>query len=153
MSNKTIISTICLLAVFACTNAIYAQNAPEDLAKKFFTDFETQGSAKALDNLYSTNKWMSHTGDIMRNLKSKLSELNEDFVGKYYGHERLVKKELANSFVLISYLVKYERQPVRFTFEFYKPNDKWITYSFQFDTEVDDEIESAAKLFYLELKN
>ena len=48
-------------------------------------------------------------------------------------------------------MVKYDRQPMRFTFKLYKPNDKWILFSFKIDVDLDDELEQAAKLYYLNL--
>jgi hypothetical protein len=53
--------------------------------------------------------------------------------------------------MLYSYLVKYDRQPLRFIFKFYKPNDKWVLYSYALDDSLDDEIQEAAKLYYLNL--
>ncbi|MFT4848671.1 MAG: hypothetical protein ACI83B_001206, partial [Sediminicola sp.] len=34
-----------------------------------------------------------------------------------------------------------------------KPNDEWLTYSFQYDGNLDTEIEEAAKLYYLNMQN
>ncbi len=126
-----------------------AQTSPEQMVETFFVNYEKDGASIALDNLYSTNKWMSRAKDAIENLKNQLEGLNEDFVGKYYGYELIVEKRLSESYVLLSYLVKYERQPIRFTFQFYKPNDVWLIYSFQFDGDIDEEIEEAAKLNHL----
>ena len=61
------------------------------------------------------------------------------------------KKKFAESFELYSYMVKYDRQPIRFIFKFYKPNDEWVLYSYALDDNLDTEIQEAAKLYYLEL--
>jgi len=71
-------------------------------------------------------------------------------LGKYHGFEKIVRKELGESLVLESYLVKYDRQPLRFTFKFYKPNDKWILFNFQYDEDVDEELSESASVFYIE---
>jgi hypothetical protein len=34
---------------------------------------------------------------------------------------------------------------VRFEFQFYRPQDKWIVYSFAFDVEFMDEVQAAAR--------
>jgi len=130
-----------------------AQTSPKEMADIFFKDYKNNGASIALDNLYSTNKWMDRATDAIANLKSQLEGLNEDYVGKYYGYELIVEKHLAESYVLLSYLVKYDRQPIRFTFQFYKPKDMWVIYSFKFDGNIDDEIEEAGKLNYLDLNN
>lgn len=49
-----------------------------------------------------------------------------DYIGKYYGYEIITTKKFSESFELHSYLVKSDRQPIRFIFKFYKPNDKWV---------------------------
>lgn len=126
------------------------QQTPEELTIQFFTTFETQGSSEALDELYATNQWMSRSADAISNVKSQLNGLNEEYVGKYYGYEKIMEKSLGNSYVLISYLVKYDRQPIRFTFQYYKPQNDWVVYGFKFDGNIDAEIEAAANLQYLD---
>ncbi|MBC3759043.1 hypothetical protein H7U19_11540 [Hyunsoonleella sp. SJ7] len=128
-----------------------SQNSPNDISEQFFRDFTEKGVSEAIDNLYRTNKWMGRAGDAIIQLKSQMEGLNEDYVGKYYGKELLFEKRLTDSYVLLSYLVKYERQPLRFTFQFYKPNDKWVVYSFKFDGGISEEIEEAAKLYNFRL--
>lgn len=129
------------------------QNTPEEIVSKFFTEYKNDGSSKALDNLYANNQWMNRATDAIANLKQQLKTLNEDYVGKYYGYELIVEKRLSNSFILMSYLVKFDRQPIRFTFQFYKPDNEWRTHSFKYDGSIDDEIEESAKVYYLDLKN
>ncbi|MEM9932113.1 MAG: hypothetical protein AAF824_00815, partial [Bacteroidota bacterium] len=109
------------------------------------------GSSYALDELYKTNKWFARSADGIAKVKRQLEGLNEDFVGKYYGYEFIVRKDFANCYTLISCLGKYDRQPIRFTFQFYKPQESWTIYSFQYDDTFDDELEEAAKLYYLNL--
>jgi hypothetical protein len=129
----------------------YSQDSPQDIVDKFFKEFETKGSSYALDNLYKPNKWISRNADAIMQLKSQISELNEDYVGKYYGSEFILEKKLTDSYILMSYLVKYERQPIRFTFHFYKPNKEWIIYSFKYDGAISEEIEETAKLYNFRL--
>jgi len=142
--------TSVLILFFGILN-IAAQTNPKDIASDFFVNYQKDGASVALDNLYSTNKWMERATDAITNLKSQLEGLNEDYVGKYYGYELLGEKKIAESYVLLSYLVKFDRQPIRYTFQFYKPNDKWVVYSFKFDANIDDEIEESAKLYYLNI--
>jgi len=151
MKKNKISRCILILPIYLMTLNAFAQKTPNDLATKFFSDYEQNGVSIALDNLYNTNKWVIRSTDAIVKLKNQMEGLNEDFVGKYYGYELIVEKKLTNSFLLQSYLVKFDRQPIRYTFEFYKPNDQWMIFSLQFDGNLDDEIEQAAKLYYLEL--
>jgi hypothetical protein len=42
--------------------------------------------------------------------------------------------------------VKYDKQPVRFIFIFYKPKTTWNIYTFQFNTNLDEELTNAASV-------
>lgn len=143
------VTSILIIALFFLSNTGNAQSTPTEIVDTFFKDYVKSGSSIAIDNLYSTNKWMTRSADAIVNLKSQMEGLNDDYVGKYYGYELIVEKRLTESFILLSYLVKYDRQPLRFTFQFYKPNDTWMIFSFQYDGNMDEEIEEAAKLYYL----
>ncbi len=140
-----------LILVFFITLVSFSQTQPKDKAELFFKEFKENGSSVALDNLYNSNKWISRSGDALIQLKSQMEALNEDYVGKYYGEELMFQKKLTDSYVLLSYLVKYDRQPLRFTFHFYKPDDKWVIYSFKFDASIGEEIEESAKLYNFRL--
>lgn len=142
---------ILLLILFTVSPIILAQSTPKDIAANFFVKYESDGASAAIDQLYKTNKWMERATDAITKLKNQLEGLKEDYVGEYYGYELIGTKKLAESYMLMSYLVKFNRQPIRFTFQFYKPNDKWVIYSFKFDANIDDEIEESSKLYYLTL--
>ena len=144
--KKTLLITLFSILSFST----FGQSHPEEIIKKFF-DTYGKNSNKAIDELYATNPWTSRLKDGIENMKKEVNGYTVDYVGKYYGYESITKKQLSESFVLYSYLIRYDRQPMRFTFEFYKPNDKWTLFSFKIDTDLDDEIEQAAKLYYLNL--
>jgi len=67
-------------------------------------------------------------------------------IGMYIGKELIIQRKASNSLVLYSYLVKHEKQPVRFTFMFYKPKNDWVIYRLYFDDQVDNELEESAKI-------
>ncbi len=146
------IKTVLVFALIFNSYLGNAQTNPKEIVNIFFDEFKNKGASIAIDNLYATNKWMDRATDAITNLKSQLEGLNEDYVGKFFGYELILEKHLAESYVLLSYMVKYERQPIRFTFQFYKPSETWFLYSFQFDSNMDVEIEEAAKLNYNNLE-
>ena len=118
--------------------------SPEDYTKKFFADFATN-SDKAIDNIYKLNPHTDGITDAINNMK-KIANTYPSELGNYYGYELITQQKLTNNFVLLSYFIKYDRQPMRFTFEFYKPNDKWLLFSLNFDSNIDEEVEEAAKI-------
>jgi len=129
---------------------IFAQSSPEDMISDFFTTYE-KDAGKAVKNLYATNKWTDRIKDDIDKIIGTVNGFTESYMGKYYGYEIITTKKFSKSFELYSYLIKYDRQPIRFIFKFYKPNDKWVLYSYALDDTLDDEIQEAAKLYYLEL--
>jgi len=149
MKTKLIIIT---LIVAVSTIEIKAQESVESIIETFFENYEKKGAEFCIDELYKTNPWTTRIEDAVNNIKTQLARFNEELVGPYYGYEKILKKQLGESYVLYSYLMKFDRQFLRLTFQFYKPNDKWMLYSFKFDDNYDDEIEEAAKLYYLDLE-
>jgi hypothetical protein len=139
---------VIVMSVFTFTT--YGQTPDEGLIKNFFNGY-SKNPSKSIDDLYATNPWSVRIKDGIENIKKEINSYTEDYVGKYYGYELITKKQFSESFILYSYLVKYDRQPMRFIFKLYKPNDKWTLYSFKVDSDLDVEIEEAAKLYYLNL--
>jgi hypothetical protein len=132
-------------ACFLCTPLFAQQQTPETYISKFFIEYRSS-PATAIDNLYATNVWMSQSQDALTALKTKLNSLTTDVVGNYYGQELINTKQVRGRLKVYSYLLKYDRQPVRFIFKFYKAHDKWMLYGFKFDDDMDAELERAARL-------
>ena len=99
---------------------------------------------KAMDYAFSTNKWMERNIDGVENLKNKFKDLLP-LIGEYYGHQMITQKKIGEDFKLVSYILKYDRQPVRFTFVLYKPNNKWQLQNLNWDVDLDDEIVESAQ--------
>jgi hypothetical protein len=140
---------ILLGLVFLTMNG-FAQQVPQQIIDNFFLAYK-KDAGKAVKELYKTNVWTERIKDDIENVANKLNGFTLDYVGKYHGYELITTKKFSESFELYSYLIKYDRQPIRFTFKFYRPNDTWVLYSFQFDDSFSQEMEEAAKLFYLNL--
>lgn len=142
---------ILLLAItfFACCKTNPDKQA-EEKVKRFFVEYETIGVSKAIDNLYSENKWSHNLDSAINNLKSQLS-LIVGQVGGYNGYDLITEKKAGDSFLQLSYIVKYDRMPIRFSFQFYKPKNEWIIHNFKFDTDVSEEMDKATVLYILNL--
>ncbi|OFY86856.1 MAG: hypothetical protein A3F72_21175 [Bacteroidetes bacterium RIFCSPLOWO2_12_FULL_35_15] len=145
MKKIILFASITLLSLTIC-----GQSNPEDVINSFFKEY-AKNPSKAVEEIYATNPWTARIKDGIETMKNEVNKYTVDYVGKYYGYELITKKQFSESFILYSYMIKYDRQPMRFIFELYKPNDKWALYSFKIDSDLDDEIEQAAKLYYLNL--
>jgi hypothetical protein len=70
-------------------------------------------------------------------------------IGEFYSHQKIKKVSVGNDLVMHSYLVKYDRQPLRFIFTFYRPGDTWRLQNFKYDDSIDEELEEAIKAYRL----
>jgi hypothetical protein len=138
-------------ACIFCSSA-YAQTQPAATAPitgvttyidKFFKTYEKDGTSRAIINIFKTNSLVDSAS--LKGLIAKI-DTTRGLVGMYIGKELIVQRKASNSLVLYSYLVKHEKQPVRFTFMFYKPKNDWVVYRLYFDDQVDNELEESAKI-------
>jgi len=116
---------------------LLAQETPQHLIDHFFTTYpDNQG--KAVVDLYKTNVWTKNAQKEIDNVVNTINSLTRDFVGEYYGKELISTITLTDSYKIYTYLVKYDRQPIRFTFNFYKADQKWVLYSFNLSDDLSD---------------
>ena len=142
--------TYLILVSLFMSIGLQAQTQERNITAKFFQLFEKDPS-EAVDYIYSLNKWIDLKSDAVLNVKGKLGQY-KDLLGAYHGHEFIAESRLGDCFSVYVFLAKYDRQPLRFTFEFYKPKDEWIVYSFQFEDNFDDDMVEMMKLDYFKTK-
>ncbi|WP_409525707.1 hypothetical protein [Nitrincola sp. MINF-07-Sa-05] len=135
-----LIKTLPLTLILFCSQAIAYQGEID----KFFSLYESGKVTEAVDSIYSTNKWLDRKSDDVEKVKSQLSNIN-NLVGEYYGKTKLGVSDIEDRLIYVSYLALYERQPIRMEFVFYRPEEKWIIYSFSFDDNIDNELIDAAR--------
>lgn len=141
-------SLLLLLTTLVLASPLFSQSNPEEILTPFFKEY-AKNPAKAVEDIYATNPWTARIRDGIEAMKNEVNKYTPEYVGKYYGYDLITKKQLTDCFLLYSYIIKYDRQPMRFIFKLYKPNDKWMLLSFKIDSELDDEMEQAAKVYNL----
>lgn len=117
---------------------------PKEIVDEFFKIYGSSEIDSSIDFLFSTNPWMERVTDSLENLKSQLRSL-ENMLGEYYGYNLMAEKALGNSLLGFSYIAKFDRQPIRFIFVFYKAQDKWKIQKLNFDMDLDDELAEFVK--------
>ena len=117
---------------------------PEEITKKFFKDF-VSNSSKAIDEIYKTNPHSVELTEAINNMKEVANNYPES-LGKYHGYELITQEKITNSFVLLTYMARFDRQPMRFTFIYYKHSNEWHLYSLNFSANLDEELEQIAKI-------
>jgi len=136
-----------ILFCFLIIPGLKAQTTTTLITNKFFKIYSID-PIKAVDFAFSTNKWFEQKQDDVSNLKSKLKNLI-DSCGAYCNYEKLTERTAGQSLIVITYLIKYERKPIRFTFTLYKADKFWQVNNFSFDENLGNELEDAAKLYRL----
>ena len=119
---------------------------------EFFSKLQSANYEQAIDFIYSDNPWIAKKYDDIQSVKDQFIGL-PGLVGKYQNHTILIEEMVADRYIFLHYFVSFERQPVSFTFEFYKPDNKWMIYSFSFADDIDTWIEERAKRKFVSLRN
>jgi hypothetical protein len=133
---------VIVLSLFSITSI--AQTTNEDITTSFFKEF-AKDPLNAYTHVLEQNKWIADKKSTIETNKIKLKDLL-DQLGDYDGYELITEKKAGESYILKSFLIKYERQPIRFTFILYKPKQSWELQNFNFDTDIDTELSDAAKV-------
>jgi hypothetical protein len=139
MQRLTFLLIYCLLSIVSL-----AQSTNEDITSSFFKDYE-KDPLNAYMHVFSQNKWIAEKKSALETNRIKLKDLL-DQLGDYDGYELITEKRAGESYILKSFLLKYDRQPVRFTFILYRPKKSWVLQNLSFDTDIDTELSEAAKV-------
>ncbi|MEO6851354.1 MAG: hypothetical protein ABI203_01545 [Mucilaginibacter sp.] len=144
---KKLLLSFCTLLLLASvcvaqSTAAQPQGTPADISKKFFEIYSTK-PMDAIDFIFSGEKNSKDLKESITSIKKNLNAtINID--GGYNGYELITEKNVGSTLKLMSYMAKYDKQPVRFVFIYYKPKDVWKVYTFEFNTNMDDELNVAA---------
>jgi hypothetical protein len=136
-----------LMSVFlsVCLTPVFAQSTPDQMVARFFDIYKTEGgSDSAVSYLFATNKYTLKLGPQLDTLKAKLRQYIDVF-GQFHGYDLLTKKSAGPNYILFVYLVRHDREPLTFRMLFYKAADKWKIQTFNFNDNMDDELQDASK--------
>lgn len=125
------------LLMLTLNSSLSAQNSTEGIINEFFATYE-KSPLEGIDFIFQTNKWMiKNNREGIGNVKTQLSNILNQ-IGDYQGYEQLSVKNVSENYKVINYMVRYDRQPLRFIFIFYKPNNTWQIQNFQFNDNFED---------------
>ncbi len=114
-----------------------SNEVPEKIVSNFYSLYNERGIEPAIDYLFSNNPVLYSKGESIHNLKQTILNI-EKVLGKINSYSVLKNVDVNDSLKVIITFVKYEKQPLRFLFVFYKPDKKWMTYRFEIDTSFPD---------------
>lgn len=119
---------------------------------EFFALYKEGQIDKAVDSIYRTNSYVSSIPDQIKSVKNQLSSL-AGLVGELHHISHVHTYDVGGTFVHVTYLLTYDRQPIRFEFQFFKVKSGWRVYAFSFDDNMDDEIKALARKAAIESRN
>ena len=134
-----------ILSMLSCQKGNKDQSH-EPFFKSFFSMYAKEGVKESLNYAYSTNRWiLSEHPTETKDIITKLEDFTHN-LGKYYGN-KLLKEEVVNDYCIArSYMMLYERQPIRFIFVLYRSDKTWQLQSFQYDVGISDEVVNSMNL-------
>ena len=137
-----------LVILTLLTTNSFSQTTPQEISKNFFAIYKLGDTDKALDFLFSNTPYASDIAEGIEDVKRQLKKQTGQ-MGKYYGADLLTSKTAGSNIIMLTYLVRYDKQPLVFNIMYYKPNDKWNMQKFTYGNSIDDELEEASKAFRL----
>ncbi len=141
--------SILLITAFLSLNTFASDYQSE--IDEFFELYKSGKINEAVDSIYKSNKYVSSIPDQIINVKNQLSSL-KGLVGEINNIGKIDTYAVGDDFVHITYLVTYDRQPIRYEFQFFKVKEGWRVYSFSFDDELTGEIKALARKSALSAK-
>lgn len=140
--------TLAILIMTLFSTVSFGQTKPEEISKKFFDTYKLGDTDKAIDYLFSNSPYAADVTESIDDVKRQLKKTAVQ-IGKFYGADLLASKTAGPNVLMLTYLVRHDRQPMVFNIMYYKPNDKWQMQDFKFGNTIDDELEEASKAFRL----
>ena len=138
-----LITILFLVSGYVCF-AQTTSETPETIIDNFFKVYKKEGARAAVDMIYTYgDSSMQQSREYVRDT---FAHTAAPMGGTILGNEQINRVAVAPSLVGYTYLVKYTYAPMRITFLFYKPNDKWMVQHFSFDTNVFSELYKATRL-------
>lgn len=114
----------------------------------------TQKLSLEITQLFSQNKIQESFDQLIPYWPNALSELDlmkeqtivqlkpiKDRIGEPYGVLKIKNETISDVLTRETYLILYEKSPLRLIFDYYKTDKGWIIYRFLWDGSIDDEFE------------
>lgn len=114
---------------------------PGDIVDEYF-DLLKQGQiSESIDFLYSKFRLPNHLEDsLISKLPESISETKQ--FGQLYSCNSISNRGFKNTYLIKQYICFHEYKPIRYVFDFYRPNGKWKITGVSFYGDVDEIIKS-----------
>ncbi|MEM6784520.1 MAG: hypothetical protein AAF624_12390 [Bacteroidota bacterium] len=124
----------CLVFPFITATTAQAQSpeaqSPEAQVQRFFDTYAVQAEA-AVDTFFTNNPYIESNREAVDGLTAQLGEVL-GLVGPFRGYEVVAIRPLGERLVNYLVVVGHDRQPLRFSFTFYRPQETWQAQNFRY---------------------
>ena len=138
LSLMLIIVLVLSFSVHVVANDLGFANKEQtkDFCDDFLTYMVEENIEKAFDKV--KNEWPFSISEIQSLESSTIKQLDsvKGRFGEILGYELITEEELKDTFIKYTYVMKYEKHIIRWKFIFYKPEDRWILNTFNFDDSI-----------------
>ena len=112
------------------------QSQTQDFCDSFLNLMVEEDIEQAFDMV--EKEWPFSISEIQSLESSTIKQLDsiKGRFGKILGYELIKEDKIKESFIKYTYVMKYEKHIIRWKFIFYKPEDKWILNSLNFDDSI-----------------
>lgn len=144
MKKHLALTVLIGFACFAILTSLSSQTADaksgyEPTMDAFFQKLQQGKPEQAVTHFLQQNGKSTDKDDKRQTLATQFADVVKT-LGAYHGHELLAEKIVAGHIAQVTYLGLYGRQPIRLSFQLYKPKDAWRGQSFRFDARVLEEL-------------
>lgn len=140
MKTRIILLTIVMLSALALPAQPAEGPAPKDFIEVFFKNLKEHSFKRSLEVFFKDTPYVQPSD--YRELVGKYAEI-ELQIGKFNGYELLVRKDVGTRYVIAYYVALYDRQPIVFKFQFYRPAAAWRAQQIEFGTDLDEWLEKS----------
>ena len=125
---------ICVfLSTSSIADTLLNKSAAKKLAQDVMNKISKDKTMEALDLVEPYLIIPESEFDVMKNKLAMQQPMIAQRFGKTVGIELIETQEVGSSLLLITYIQKFEKHPMRWKFYFYKPTDSWVLNTFNFD--------------------
>lgn len=127
-------------------NKVTISNEKIDIIDTFFSQYQVNPQL-ALSTLALSNPFLDSSQVTL--MTAKLTDLLPQ-IGKYHGYDLITRNEVSSNYVLYSYILYHERQPIKFNFIIYKlPKQTWKISNVEFSADLEEELKQSSQLYLL----
>ncbi|MEM9997724.1 MAG: hypothetical protein AAF809_08485 [Bacteroidota bacterium] len=113
--------------------------SPEEQVQRFFEVYAAQAEV-AVDTFFTNNPYIENNREAVDGLKTQLRDVL-GLLGPFRGYEVVAVRPLGERLVNYIVVVGHDRQPLRFSFTFYRPQDAWLAQDFRYNDDFTNDFE------------